>query len=775
MSRIERSDVAKQTLRSEVARDQIQQYEKGKAKAPANKTKDAKPTDELTRGRTAAAPAADSAQQGPAAGTARGANPFAKLSQQLAGFELPPRVLAKALGMEADVDVPAKLLEGLGDVESAAAGMQSEGLSTGLRRATAKVRQGLMLTLSDGVDSKCNDGTKVPRGLTSHISQSIADIKDLERSQAAMKNAMFAAKGHFPAGMDVNAFVQAVLRESYLLQCEIMKDYAEKVKFYNDLKKKIRAELRRARNSLSNAAGLEDTAQLDPPFMPIDFDDDQMVLEDAAGGLGSQDGIDEAEKIISERPEPEAGVTDATSYTSDEMLEALRNGEELGIWYAGKYVVLSGSPPDVQAAYGDRMLDVTITEDDFGAVIELRKLPHMHQTLDLLRIDSFGNTKQIRESGSPDVTDGFGMTSDEIEAALRNGETVSLKYNGEVILLKPLEGDATTGTATYKGKEVSYSFAADENGKLLKITGMPGMHQDKEWLQVDSYGTFSRARIGAGQVQSAGTRDTRLTKNHGDGNHKSVGYITDLATEMANKIKASLPPEGSPERAALIRELESNGMSYGLRIGEKAGNDDWYYTTENGYGEEGDKDIDDDTFEQLVGYKSTPGKPPGKSLEKYIEDVVTDALTAFKDDVRKRESGVHIHKVDFRFRLPTFSVTDPETELTELTGSPSDVPPSESEVDSALVGQNAEQAGLESESQAFSAWQEGEPVETKADLDAYVENLEEKLQTTGDDAQLANVDLQNALQQQQQTLQMMSNISKMLHDTAMSIIRKLGS
>ena len=43
-----------------------------------------------------------------------------------------------------------------------------------------------------------------------------------------------------------------------------------------------------------------------------------------------------------------------------------------------------------------------------------------------------------------------------------------------------------------------------------------------------------------------------------------------------------------------------------------------------------------------------------------------------------------------------------------------------------------------------------------------------------DDAQLANVDLQNWLQKQQQTLQMMSNISKMLHDTAMSVIRKVG-
>lgn len=46
--------------------------------------------------------------------------------------------------------------------------------------------------------------------------------------------------------------------------------------------------------------------------------------------------------------------------------------------------------------------------------------------------------------------------------------------------------------------------------------------------------------------------------------------------------------------------------------------------------------------------------------------------------------------------------------------------------------------------------------------------------TIGDDAQLANIDLQNQLQKQQQTLQTMSNVSKMLHDTAMAIIRKVG-
>ena len=47
--------------------------------------------------------------------------------------------------------------------------------------------------------------------------------------------------------------------------------------------------------------------------------------------------------------------------------------------------------------------------------------------------------------------------------------------------------------------------------------------------------------------------------------------------------------------------------------------------------------------------------------------------------------------------------------------------------------------------------------------------------SVGDDAQLANVDLQNMLQKQQQLIQMLSNVSKLLHDTAMAVIRKIGS
>ncbi len=59
-------------------------------------------------------------------------------------------------------------------------------------------------------------------------------------------------------------------------------------------------------------------------------------------------------------------------------------------------------------------------------------------------------------------------------------------------------------------------------------------------------------------------------------------------------------------------------------------------------------------------------------------------------------------------------------------------------------------------------------------LDTGVFVLEQKMQAAGEDSQLANIDLQNQLQKQQQTLQTMSNVSKMLHDTAMSVIRKIG-
>lgn len=60
------------------------------------------------------------------------------------------------------------------------------------------------------------------------------------------------------------------------------------------------------------------------------------------------------------------------------------------------------------------------------------------------------------------------------------------------------------------------------------------------------------------------------------------------------------------------------------------------------------------------------------------------------------------------------------------------------------------------------------------DLGAKLDEWEASLSSAGDDAQLANLDMQSMLQRQQQTLQTMSNVSKTLHDTSMSVVRKIG-
>lgn len=59
-------------------------------------------------------------------------------------------------------------------------------------------------------------------------------------------------------------------------------------------------------------------------------------------------------------------------------------------------------------------------------------------------------------------------------------------------------------------------------------------------------------------------------------------------------------------------------------------------------------------------------------------------------------------------------------------------------------------------------------------LEDHIKKLEGDLASLGDDAQLLNSELQNSMQKQQQLITMMSNISKMLNDTAMAVIRKLN-
>jgi hypothetical protein len=65
-------------------------------------------------------------------------------------------------------------------------------------------------------------------------------------------------------------------------------------------------------------------------------------------------------------------------------------------------------------------------------------------------------------------------------------------------------------------------------------------------------------------------------------------------------------------------------------------------------------------------------------------------------------------------------------------------------------------------------------VTTLSHVNEEITRWEERLAALDDEAQLSNVDLQNMLQKQQQALQLLSNVSKTLHETAASIIRKIG-
>jgi len=65
-------------------------------------------------------------------------------------------------------------------------------------------------------------------------------------------------------------------------------------------------------------------------------------------------------------------------------------------------------------------------------------------------------------------------------------------------------------------------------------------------------------------------------------------------------------------------------------------------------------------------------------------------------------------------------------------------------------------------------------VKAEQERQDYLRYLEDKLNAVGDDAQLANTEFQNVLQKQQQLVNMISNASKLLNDSAMNTIRKMG-
>lgn len=69
-----------------------------------------------------------------------------------------------------------------------------------------------------------------------------------------------AERSALSAGLDINAFIQAVLRESFLVQSELLEDYASKAARWNELKDRVRNTLEEAREARPGWTGSQEQA-----------------------------------------------------------------------------------------------------------------------------------------------------------------------------------------------------------------------------------------------------------------------------------------------------------------------------------------------------------------------------------------------------------------------------------------------------------------------------------------------------------------------------------
>lgn len=159
---------------------------------------------------------------------------------------------------------------------------------------------------------------------------------------------------------------------------------------------------------------------------------------------------------------------------------------------------------------------------------------------------------------------------------------------------------------------------------------------------------------------------------------------------------------------------------------------------------EGGGEADIDTLIQLVMFEVY------ESEEDQLNDILEDIKTSNEAKQKMREMITELNKQKNKMK---------ESMREEYAG--------EIKGDAQLAAEMTESPGILEE-----AVVEGSDLRSTEDV---TKELEEKLNEVGDDAQLANIDLQNALQKQQQAIQMMSQLSKILNDTAMAVVRKMSN
>lgn len=197
-------------------------------------------------------------------------NPFDKLRRT--DVDAPAHELGESLDVDAEVDFRPKSLGKIAVLGRHA----SKPL---MLKSFTKVLEGTMLVADDSQGAAARKEGLGRDEMRQHVSRLVVSAsktqgeKRLSRIQESLRQMRF--------GSDPHTFVQRVMRESYAIGNEVMRDYAERMQRTNELRKEVRAEASRTREAITRNAGKEDDEPLDVPFDMMDVDHASQQLNEA--------------------------------------------------------------------------------------------------------------------------------------------------------------------------------------------------------------------------------------------------------------------------------------------------------------------------------------------------------------------------------------------------------------------------------------------------------------------------------------------------------------
>lgn len=299
----------------------------------------------------------------------------------------------------------------------------------------------------------------------------------------------------------------------------------------------------------------------------------------------------------------------------------------------------------------------------------------------------------------------------------------------------------------YTGTANSQSSAQDET--VLQSAADTGSDRNP-FVTLAQQVALANSSTETKQVSLSAAKVAGIASGQGSDDTQAVDDAFDDSTKSLFRHYDNLSPD---EKRAFIQVLETKGITQSTFLEEIDG---------------GPNDKHDSTNLEYHFVKDSD-----ESLDQFMTRVNERMVRESKNWIEAADNGdSEVGRIRATILIPgQESVEIPKYSQEELA----ELYPTLVTQEPSSTSETSETSETSKTSASQSSFTRGDVADNYGELSTYQKNLEDELNSVGEDAQMANLDLQNALQKQQQLLQMMSNISKMLHETAMSIIRKIGS